>query len=334
MKAVINFAILGCGMISNIHADALKSLPEARLMGVADASPEKAAVFAQKRGVKAYADYNAMLDDPDIDVVCICTPSGFHEVNAISALRAGKNVVLEKPMALTTAGADRIIETCKNSGRLLTVVSQLRFSSDIQRAKTLIEQKAFGNPILYGLYMKYWRDADYYSGSKWRGTYRFDGGGALMNQGIHGVDLLRYLIGDFSVIKGKCATLHHNIEVEDTAVALIRCENGALGVIEATTAAYPGFERRIEINGDRGCATIRENRIERLIIGETVSEASSREPEVNTSNDPSAMSFEPHASQLANMIDAIKGRARLVSDANEGRKAVKIIEDIYISNNE
>ena len=189
----LRFGILGCGMIAKFHADAITSLENAILFGAADNNPATAQKYAAKYGIKAYGDYDQMLNDPQIDAVCICTPSGFHAENALKALKAGKNVVLEKPMALNTADADKIIATCTETGKKLTVICQLRFSEDILRVKKLISEDAFGKIVMCNLSMKYWREEEYYSQSAWKGTKKFDGGGALMNQGIHGIDLLLYI---------------------------------------------------------------------------------------------------------------------------------------------
>ncbi|MBE6612672.1 MAG: Gfo/Idh/MocA family oxidoreductase, partial [Ruminococcaceae bacterium] len=318
MKSQLNFGILGCGMISHVHAKAICSLSNARLAGAADISRENAENFSKSYGIRAYDSFHAMLEDPEIDAVCICTPSGFHEPNAIDALDAGKHVVLEKPMALSTEGADRIVEACRRNNRLLTVISQLRFSPDIQRVKTMLRQNRFGRLVLCDLSMKYWRDESYYASSSWKGTFRYDGGGALMNQGIHGVDLLRYLAGDFTVVSGLCSTIHHRIEAEDTAAALIRFQSGAMGVIQTSTAAYPGFDRRIELTGECGSVVLRENRIEQLTLRDGTSERYDV-GEMQMSRDPAAVSHDMHALQLANLIDAVNGEARLLSDAEEGR---------------
>lgn len=328
-KGMIRFGILGCGLIARFHADAIASIENATLMGVADASRPSAERFAESRGVTAYPDYAAMLADPRIDAVCICTPSGFHGENALQALKAGKHVVLEKPMAFTAAQAKEVETQARNSGCVLTVISQLRFSEDIRRVKALLEQNAFGKLVLCDLYMKYWRDPAYYADSPWKGTLRFDGGGALMNQGIHGVDILLYLAGDAKVLCAKNQTRFHSIEVEDVSVAMLEFENGAMSVVEATTCACPGFERRLEIIGTEGSVVLVEDRIEKMIIGGEVLVDGAIEPLVSTANDPAAMSCRLHAKQIANFIGAINGEEALVVPPAEGVRAVSLIEKIY-----
>ncbi|MBQ8742539.1 MAG: Gfo/Idh/MocA family oxidoreductase [Clostridia bacterium] len=324
----IRFGILGCGMIANVHAQALSQAKGAVLYGVCDNDSSRAEKFSRDHGVKFYESYNDMLGDRDIDAICICTPSCFHAQNAIDAMMSGKHVVLEKPMALTVADAERVIEVSERSGKILTVISQLRFSSDIAKVKKLISENAFGKISLCSLYMKYYRSKEYYASGSWRGKKAFDGGGALMNQGIHGVDLLTYIVGNVVDVKGCVRTLSHDIEVEDSAVATLRFENGALGVIEASTCAYPGFNRRIEICGDKGYVIIRENRIEELMINGERVETESFVSE-STSSDPSAVQSDMHKLQIENFVNAINGDEDILVDCHAGKKALEIIEAIY-----
>lgn len=327
-KRKLRFGILGCGMVARVHAEAILGLDEAELYGVADGKLAAAEAFAQKYGARAFESYEQMLNDESVDAVCICTPSYFHEQNAIDALLAGKNVVLEKPMALTTEAADRIIKTCEQTGKLLTVISQLRFSDDVLRVKGLVESGALGKITLCELRMKYYRSDEYFSGSDWRGRMKFEGGGALMNQGIHGVDVLEFLLGRVKRANGKIRTLSHPVEVEDTAVATVEFENGALGVIVGSTCAYPGFERKVEIHGDRGFAILKENKLERLMI-DGVEQPLAEVGEVGTAGDPNAVKCDGHRKQIRNLIAAVFGEEKLVIDCYEGKKALRLIKEIY-----
>ena len=329
MSKKVNFGIVGGGAIATFHADAINDLDDANLVGLFDPNPENAKAFSEKYGIKAYGSYSEMLEDAGIDAVCICTPSGFHAENAMDALNSSKHVVLEKPMAFTAEEADKIIETCKKSKCILSVISQLRFSDDIRYVKKLVEENAFGTVSFCDLYMKYWRNEDYYSSSPWKGTLAMDGGGALMNQGIHGVDIVLYIMGEAKLLHGKVKTMYHKIETEDTAVALVEFKNGAMGVIEGSTCSFPGYERKIEIMGSTGSVIIKENRIEKLVLnGETVIERTD-EHDVKSASDPMAMSNIPHKKQISNFIGAINGTEKLFIDANEGKKAVSLIEKIY-----
>jgi predicted dehydrogenase len=266
--------------------------------------------------------------ESDIDVVCICTPSYFHAENAILALKCGKHAVVEKPMALNVADADRVIAAAEQYGKLVSVISQFRFSEDIAEVKRAVEDGLFGKISLCTLTMKYYRSEEYYSSSNWKGTLKYDGGGALINQGIHGVDLVQYVMGGVKSSLGRVATRHHNIEAEDTAVATVEYECGALGTIVASTCATPGFDRKLEIHGDKGYAILTENNLEKLVIDGKEIEVGEREKS-NTSSDPTAVASLMHQRQIENLIRAINGEEEIFIDCNEGKKAVKIITDIY-----
>ena len=330
----IRFGIVGCGVVSHSHVAALLACDGAVLVGVFDRNASKREEFAARYGVRPYASYASMLADGEIDAVCICTPSGLHADQAIQALREGKHVVLEKPMALTTADAAKICREAEISHHLITVISQNRFREDVVRVKNLIDEGAFGTLVLCDLYMKFWRDPSYYTSSTWRGTWGMDGGGALMNQGIHGVDLMRYLVGDVRLLKGRAKTQLHNIEVEDTAAALLEFDCGALGVIEASTAAYPGFSRRIEIHGTRGYATIVDSNLEKLCVAGEMLVDRNIEVDAGTASDPTKMSYMGHLLQLRNFVAAVRGEEPLAITAHDGLEAVRLIESVYRSSAE
>ena len=203
-----------------------------------------------------------MLAHPGLDVVCVCTPSGAHMEPAVQAARAGKHVVVEKPLEITLPRCDAIIAACDAAGVRLCTIFPSRFSDANIRLKEAIELGRFGRLTLGDTYVKWWRTQQYYDSGGWRGTWDLDGGGALMNQAIHNVDLLYWLMGDVAAITAMTATLaHERIEVEDTAVAALRFKNGALGTIEAATSAYPGLLKRTEIHGDRGSARVEQDDI-------------------------------------------------------------------------
>jgi predicted dehydrogenase len=328
MSKKIRFGIVGCGMIANMHADAIASIDGAELVGVTDNFSEAAKAFAEKRGVRAYSDYAEMLGDEAVDAVCICTPSYLHAEMSIAAMNAGKHVVVEKPMALDVSEADEVISTSEKTGKLLSVVYQLRFEEDVLRLKGLVDSGAFGRITLCNLSLNYYRSKEYFASSNWKGKLKYDGGGALMNQGIHGVDLMEYIVGNVKGVRGKIATLIHDIEVEDTAVATVEFESGALGVITASTCAYPGFGRTLEIYGESGYAILTENTLSKLMLnGKEVS--LDEKDAIGCASDPTALSYEMHRRQLTNFIDAIRGRAELVSDARAGKCAVRLIKEIY-----
>ncbi|MCQ2432922.1 MAG: Gfo/Idh/MocA family oxidoreductase [Clostridia bacterium] len=323
------FGIVGTGTIAAFHAKAIRSLPRACLYGAADADELRAEQFAKEHICRAYPDFDAMLSDPELDAVCICTPSGLHPEQAARALRAGKHVVLEKPMALDTASAAMLAEEAEESGSRLTVVSQLRFTDSARYARQLLSEDAFGRLSMVCLSMNYWRSPEYYAANPWRGTRRFDGGGALMNQGIHGIDLLQFLLGPARVISASANTVTHKIEVEDTLCALVSFDCGAMGTITASTCAYPGFDRRLEIFGDRGHLVMRESEIEELIIDGNEVSCQNTEPKTSSAGNPTQIPWELHARQIDNLIDAVRTGTSLVSTARDGLLAVQMIESIY-----
>jgi len=326
-KRMIRFGILGCGTVAQIHAQAIALLENACLAGAAGTSADSARKFTQLHGGRAYDSFAQMLADDTVDVVCICTPSFCHVQQATAALEHSKHVVLEKPMALTAEEADSLVRRSREKGLLLTVVSQMRFAPDVQLLRTLVEEAAFGKLTGVSLTMRYWREPSYFSESSWRGRKACEGGGALMNQGIHGIDLLQYLVGTPRILAARAATLHHNVEVEDTAFALFETDC-CIGTITASTCAYPGFERRLELYGTRGYAVLREDKLEKLQIpGHAIdgicaaTSTGSRRPE--------AIGCRMHLLQLENMANAIRGDAPLLLEPEEGVKAVRIIEEIY-----
>lgn len=325
----IRFGIVGCGVIADAHILALEEVEGAKTIGVFDANQERAVAFAARHNIKVYPSYAAMLADEKIDAVCLCTPSGLHADQTMQALDCGKHIVLEKPMALTVEDAQRVCFKAEQSHQMVTVISQHRFHKDVQYLKSLIDKEAFGKLVLCDLSMKYWRDPSYYAASSWRGTWQMDGGGALMNQGVHGVDLMRYLVGDVTVLGGQTKTMLHRIEVEDTAVALVEFSCGALGTIEASTAAYPGFSRRIEIHGSRGYAVLVDSALEKLSINGELLIDQTVQPDAGTASDPTQLGHGGHTLQLRNFVAALRGEEELLVTARDGLEAVRLIEKIY-----
>lgn len=328
MERKIRFGLIGSGMIASFHAQALHAIRQAEIAGVYDASEVAAERFCEKWGGKVYASIDALLADASIDVVCVLTPNGLHAQMTLQALEAGKHVVVEKPMAITLEEAERVIALSNSTGKMVCVISQLRFSPAVQAVHCAVQEGKLGRITSASLAMKYWRNEAYYT-SSWRGTWKMDGGGALMNQGIHGVDLLQYLVGSVVRVSAFCKTQIHQIETEDSAVAALEFACGAVGTLEGSTACYPGYPRRIEICGEKGSIVLEEDDIIRWDIPE---ERPKAEPRVSAaSSDPSAIQADGHERQLTNMIRAILGEEPLLVDAKEGKKPVEIILGIYES---
>lgn len=323
------FGIYGCGIIAKTHANVIKEIEKAELYACADLSQKAAQAFAENLAIKAFTSLDEMLECNDIDVICVCTPSGTHADIAIKILNAGKNVVLEKPMAIKTADCDRIIEAAKKSKGKLTVISQMRYSPDIKKLKSLIDSGSLGKILLVELNMNYYRDEEYFKGS-WRGSKEMDGGGALMNQGIHGVDLIGYLVGKVSKLTSIVRTLSHKIEVEDMAVANLEFECGALGIITASTAVPPGFDRETKIYGTNGYAHLIETKLVKLIVdGKEVPCDKFISSGAATSN--RFLDSSGHKRQIEEFIDVIGGLDCEYIDENEGKIPVELIERIYQS---
>ena len=255
-----------------MHAAAIATLPGARLVAVTDVAAGAAAAFAAARGCAAEPGLDQLLARPDVDVVCVCVPSGLHAEVGVRAALAGKHLVVEKPIDVTLAAADRLIEAARAAGVALTVISQHRFDPGLIELKRLLGDGALGRLVLAEASTKWYRTQAYYDSAAWRGTWAMDGG-SLMNQGIHYVDLLRWCMGPVTEVTAVCATQAHQVEVEDTALAIVRFGSGAVGTILSSTAAYPGFPQRLEITGTDGTVIVEDGRIVRRAFGAQAGDA-------------------------------------------------------------
>lgn len=333
------FGIVGCGMIAEFHARAIAEIPGARLAAVmsrSEANGSRIAALAKGGPCPIDPTIEAMLARPEVTVVCVCTPSGAHLEPAVAAARAGRHVVVEKPLEVTLPRCDAIIRACDEAGVRLAAIFPSRFSPANLALKDAIEAGRFGRLTMGDTAVKWWRSQEYYDSGKWRGTWELDGGGALMNQAIHNVDLLQWLMGEVASVQALTATLaHERIEVEDTAVALLRFRSGALGVIEASTSAHPGLLKRTEIHGDRGSARVEQDDITFWSFAEPIAGDADRLIPTNSAvggaADPKAISHAGHRDQLADFLAAIDAGRPAFVDGREGRKAVEIIRAIYRS---
>lgn len=329
----IRFGVIGCGAIGAWHCIAIQNTVGAELVGVADAFPASAQKFGARFNTRAFASVDEMLASPDIDCVSICTPSGLHVNLALAAAEHGKHVLVEKPMALTCEDADRMIAAGDANHVKIGVVFQARTHENTKMLKNLVDSGRLGKIITADVFMKYYRSPEYYAQGGWRGTWAMDGGGALMNQGIHSVDLLRYLAGPVKSVYGIARTLARKIEVEDTVVAAIEFESGALGLIQATTAIHPGYPRRLSISGTEGTVTVSDDFFVEWDIKDYPKPDSVflGVPEDNGASDPMNFSTEGHAAHIADMVEAIEQDREPLVSAREGRKSVELIRAIYES---
>ncbi|WP_284639257.1 Gfo/Idh/MocA family protein [Paenibacillus silviterrae] len=317
------FAIVGCGVIAEVHANAIREVVEAELIAVYDKDPVKGKTFADKHGAMPYQQLEEMLRNEEIEVVCICTPSALHPEQTILAAQAGKHVVVEKPMAIQLADAHRMIRECREKGVLLSTIFPRRMSPVAQFAKNFIESGGLGKLSLCDAYVKIYRSQQYYDSAGWRGTWEMDGGGAMMNQGIHTVDLLQWLAGPVTSLYGRTKTLLRTIEVEDTAVSLLTFRNGAMGVMEITTTVQPDLGQRLEIHGEKGTLIIKEDDIELLKVnGEEV-----RIPAF----EPFSVIPDGHRMQLRDMALAVKQKRTPIVSGEEGIHSLEIILGTYES---
>jgi len=345
MAEVTRFALIGCGVISTKHAEAITAINGAKLIAVADTDEEKVTEFSNRYDVDSYTDYRKMLQREDIDVVNILTPSGMHAEMAIHSARAGKHVIVEKPMDIQIEKAHAMIQACRDAGVKLAVISQHRFDPSTIRVKEEIKQGSLGNLVLGQAAINWYRSQGYYDSGDWRGTWKLDGGGALMNQGIHTVDLLQFLMGPVESVYAHTATLaHERIEVEDVAVATVKFKNGAIGTIVGTTSAFPGFSARIEVFGTNGSAIINNDVLTHLYIKEEGSQGEMygkgpsenladhpSEGSIGGAKDPANINGLSHQMQILDMIHSINEDREPLVNGEEGLKPLEIILAIYQS---
>ncbi|HET7026623.1 MAG TPA: Gfo/Idh/MocA family oxidoreductase [Candidatus Limnocylindrales bacterium] len=253
--SLVRFGIVGPGRVAEVHATALARIPGACLAAVAGRSPDRTSAFADRFGARPFASVEEMIHDGAVDAVIVATPHPRHPEAAIAASEAGCHVVVEKPMALTVADCDRMIDAAKAAGVVLSIVSQRRWYPAVRRVKAAIDDGRIGGPALATLELLGWRDPDYYAMDAWRGTREGEGGGVLVNQAVHQLDLLSWFTGAVAEVDGLAANLNHpEIEVEDSAVAVVRFANGALGSIVASNSQRPGLWGRIHVHGRNGAS--------------------------------------------------------------------------------
>jgi len=331
-------AVIGCGNAGLWHIKSIIDIPEAQLVAICDSVRERAEKIGQKYNVKWYTDYNDLLEDRNVDLVHVCTPSGSHGEITIAAAKAGKHVLVEKPMEITLEKIDKMITACRQANVKLGVVFQNRFADSVIKIKRTIDEGKFGKLVVGNLIGNSYRPQEYYDSADWRGTWRWDGG-VLMNQQVHGVDLLQYFMGPVESVFAFTGTLARNIEVEDTAVACLKFKNGALGVIEVATSNYPGAKPRYEIYGCEGtiimegCDIVRwEFKGEKpLLKKEKTKSVAEVEGESEKPGVPTIIYPEGHKRQIKDMIEAIKQNREPKINGEEGRKAIEIIWGIYES---
>lgn len=326
----LGFGIIGCGGISSAHAEAIASLEQAKLIAVADPVESKAHQLAEKYGVPYYLDYHELLQLPEVKIVNICTPSGLHAQVGIDAARAGKHIIVEKPIDTTLKKADQFIQVCRENKVKLTVIFQNRFNANLRKLKETIKEGKMGKLILGGAYVPWYRTQEYYNETNWRGTIALDGGASLINQSIHTIDLLVWMMGEVQSLFAYTGQFAHQIEGEDLGVAILRFRNGALGIIAGSTDIYPGFPERLEVYGENGSVIVEGGNVKTWEFKSTV--PIPQEEKIAISGAADHQKMQPgHQAQIADMIAAInEGRPPFVT-GEEGRRALEVIRAIYRS---
>lgn len=337
----MRFGIIGTGSISHIHAKAIAAMDGCALHSVFNHRGERAEQLAAEYGAKAFSNIDEFLADPELEIVTIATPSGAHLDPALAALKAGKHVVCEKPLEITTARIDEMIAAAAANRRTLAPILNRRFHPAMGAFKEACEQDRFGKPTSASCYVKWFRDQAYYDSAEWRGTWALDGGGALMNQAIHSIDALLHLAGPVKSVRANTACLaHERIEVEDSAMALLEFENGARGVIEASTCNWSGtgHPARIQLCGTEGSVFLADESFEvwdfknALPHDEGIRKTLMRGDEAALgANDPKAIGYLQHQRNFEEIVSAIRAGREPETSAAEARKSVALIEAIYQS---
>jgi predicted dehydrogenase len=329
--------IIGAGNISQTHARAACEIDGVEIAAIYGNNRDKAARLAQLYGGVVYDDLESFLEHKPLELVMIGSPSALHAEQGMAAARHGLHVLVEKPIDITTARADLLINECNRAQVKLSVCFQDRVAPDILKLKQLFDAGRLGKPILVSGRVKWYRPPEYYRDSRWRGTYELDGGGALINQGVHTVDLLLWLMGDVAQVNAKAITVLHDIEVEDTVVATLEFANGAIGTLEAGTSVYPGYPRRIELTGSEGTIILQDNRIIAVDLRDAGEDAVRPQavPKEETNNQRATSAVvsdvSGHRRILEDFLRAIETDGKPVCDGYEGRRSVELVQAIYES---
>ncbi len=337
----MKFGIIGTGMIGAYHAKAIEAMAGGELAGAADMVAERAIAFGGKHNTHGYNSVAEMLADPQIDVVTIGTPSGAHLDPALAAIEAGKHVIVEKPLEITTERIDKMVTAAKAKNVTVSAILNRRFHPAMDAFKAAVDEGRFGVLASASAYVKWYRDQAYYDSAGWRGTWALDGGGALMNQSIHTIDALLYLAGPVKSVQANTVCLAHvDIEVEDTAVAIVEFVNGARGVIEGTTCAWSqaGHPSRVQLAGTKGSVFMADEAFECWdFMTEKPVDSDIRENHMSGAgvglgaNDPSAISFYQHQRNFEEVVQAIGEGREPSTSSTEARKSVQLIQAIYES---
>ena len=338
MNSPVRFAIIGVGNIADFHARAIDLVPDAQLVASHSRTPATGEAFAAKYGCDFESNLDDLLARSDVDAVAITTPSGTHSEIGIAAARAGKHILCEKPIDVTVEKIDALITACDEAGIQFGAIFQSRFGPGAQATRRAVEQGRFGRLSQCSAYIPWWRSKEYYASAGWRGTWELDGGGALMNQGVHAVDLLLWLAGDVTEVSARCQTrVHEYIEVEDNATAWLQFAHGGLGVIQGSTCCHPGETKRVELKGEKGSVTLADDmpvfwQFDEERPEDEAARALAESAQIGGgASDPKAISVEGHRVQYEDFAAAILNNRPPAIPGREGRKAVALIRAVYES---
>lgn len=329
----MHVGLIGGGNISETHARAALAIPGVQIAAIQGSNPDRVQHLTQKYGGKPYTHLQDFLVHRPMDFVAIGSPSGLHAQHGIAAADQGLHVLTEKPIDISTTSADQLIAAAQRNKVKLGVMFQDRFKTDIRRMKDWIERGIIGKPILADARVKWYRPPDYYGNSKWRGTLALDGGGALINQAIHTLDLVLWLMGDVQHVQSSAGTYFHSIEAEDLALALLQFRSGAVGVFQASTAIFPGYPRRVEITGTEGTLILEHDRVIATDLRELRNGVSPGVPSQDAENvaSPVVSDFSGHQAIFEDFINAIKEDRAPACDGQEARRSIALVEEIYHS---
>ena len=331
MAEPFSIALVGCGRIAQKHFEVFEQSPDLRLCGVCDVVAERARAVAERYGVPAFDDYEAMLDAVKPHAVAICTPSGLHPAHGIAAAKRGIHVVSEKPMATRLRDADALVEACDQARVHLFVIKQNRLNPAVQLLKKAVDKGRFGRIYMVSARVLWSRPQEYYDDARWRGTWEFDGG-VFMNQASHYIDLVQWLLGPAESVMAKTATLARRIESEDTGAAVIRFRNGALGIIEATVLTFPrNLEGSITVVGETGTVRVGGTAVNRIEAWQFASyDDDDKQVEAVAQSPPTVYGF-GHQAYYANMVKVLRGELEPDTDGRHGRKSLELVLAMYES---
>jgi UDP-N-acetyl-2-amino-2-deoxyglucuronate dehydrogenase len=331
MKKKIGIGIVGYGSIGGHHLKAINDIAEAEVVAVSSRNIGKLNDRTELAGIKIYANHGDLINDEAVDMISICTPSGFHLEPALMAAKAGKHVLVEKPLEISIERSKEMIKSCLEHKVKLACIFQNRYSGDYLRLKKIVQSGDLGKLVLGNAYIKWFRDQAYYDTSDWKGQLNGDGGAALINQGIHTIDLLLDVMGPVKSVRAKVATMSRKIEGEDLGLAILEFESGALGTIEGSTAIYAGFPEKLEIHGDAGSVILEKGELVHDVNGPIVKGLSNT---ASGSSDPMAIDYKLHKAQIQEFVNNIISDTEPRVNGTEAIRAVEVINAIYKSSRE